>query len=473
MSTLEKINYKKFIIPIVIGLIIWLLSPVKPAGVSMAAWHMFAIFVATIVALITKPLPIGAIALVGFTLTVLTGTVPMAKAITGFGNSSIWLIALAFFLSRGFIKTGLGRRVALIFVRTFGRKTLGLAYSIVGVDLILAPATPSNTARGGGIVHPIVRAISHALGSDPEDHTEAKVGSFLAFTQYQANVVTSAMFLTAEAGNPIAYALALKAGIHMSWFIWFLGALVPGVIALILAPLVLYKIYPPQIKETPGAKDWAQKELAAQGPISAAEKIMMGTFLLSLALWVAGSFIGMDATTVGFIAIAILLLTGVLTWKDILNEGGAWNTFFWFSVLVMMAGQLNELGFISWLSTDVSKVLHGLPWFAVLVIVLLAYFYVHYMFASETAHTTALYSAALALTLAGGVPPMLAALMIGYFGNLLGSTTHYASGPAPVVFGSGFVKQNDWWRLCFILGLMYIVIFLTIGTGWMKIIGIW
>ncbi|MDR2977409.1 MAG: anion permease [Streptococcaceae bacterium] len=470
---LEKINYKKFIVPIAIGLVIWLLSPIKPDSLSLAAWHMFAIFVASIAALITKPLPIGAVALIGFTLTVLTGTLPMSTAITGFGNASIWLIALAFFLSRGIIKTGLGRRIALLFVEKFGKKTLGLAYSIMGVDLILAPATPSNTARAGGIVFPIVQSISKSLGSDPEDHTEGKVGSFLTFCAYQANVVTSAMFLTAEAGNPIAYAFALKAGIHMSWLLWFVGALVPGIVALLLAPLVIYKLYPPQVKETPNAKEWARKELKAQGPITVAEKIMLGDFILALLLWVAGSFIGMDATTVGFIAITILLLTGVLNWKDILNESGAWNTFFWFSVLVMMAGQLNELGFIPWLSSSIGQYLHGIPWFAVLAIVAVAYFYIHYLFASETAHTTALYSAALALTLTGGVPPMLAALMLGYFGNILGSTTHYASGPAPILFGSGYVKQNDWWRLSFVTGLMYIIIFLSVGTLWMKVIGIW
>jgi DASS family divalent anion:Na+ symporter len=423
--------------------------------------------------LITKPLPIGAVALVGFALVVLTGTVPMATAITGFGNSSIWLIALAFFLSRGFIKTGLGRRIALLFVEKFGKRTLGLSYSIIACDLILAPATPSNTARAGGVVFPIVKSISHALGSDPEDHTEKKVGSFLTFVEYQGNVITSAMFLTAEAGNPIAFAFATAAGIHVSWLLWFIAALIPGIICLVIVPLLMYKMYPPEIKSTPNAGVWAKERLAEQGKMSVAEWIMLGDFILALALWVACSFIGMDATTVGFIAVAILLLSGVLTWKDILSESGAWNTFFWFSVLVMMADQLNKLGFIPWLSKSVGTVLTGIPWFAVLVIVIVAYFYIHYLFASETAHTTALYSAALALCLAGGVPPMLAALMLGFFGNLIGSTTHYASGPAPILFGSGYVEQKDWWKLCFVNGLVYLVVFLGIGSMWMKLIGLW
>ena len=82
------------------------------------------------------------------------------------------------------------------------------------------------------------------------------------------------------------------------------------------------------------------------GHMSIAEKLMVGIFIIALALWVLGSFINVDATLTAFIALALLLLTGVLAWSDILNETGAWNTLVWFSVLVLMAEQLNKLGFI-------------------------------------------------------------------------------------------------------------------------------
>jgi DASS family divalent anion:Na+ symporter len=473
MSSLEKVDYKKFIAPLAVGIILWLLAGVRPEGMDIAAWHMFSIFVATIVGLVTKPLPLGGVALVGFVAVVLTKTVPMDVAIVGFGNSSIWLIVMAFFISRGFIKTGLGRRIALIFVRAFGKKTLGLAYALSAVDLVVAPGTPSNTARAGGVMFPIIKSLAQTFGSDPEKGTERKIGSFLVFTEFHANAITAAMFLTAMAGNPIAQAFAAKQGVDITWMNWFLAALVPGVLSLIIVPFIIYKMYAPEVKETPDAKDWADGELKEMGKISRAEILMIIGFVIALALWILGSFIGIDSTTTGFIVIGFLLVAGVLSWNDILKETGAWNTLFWFSVLVMMASQLNTLGFIPWLSKTIGDSLGGLNWFVVLIVLLVAYFYSHYFFASSTAHVSAMYAAFLAVAISAHVPALLAALMLGFFGNLMASTTHYSSGPAPILFGSGYVKQGEWWRMNFILGLVYLVIWIGVGSLWMKVLGMW
>lgn len=452
----NNVKYKKFILPIVVGLLIWALTPFKPDALDTQAWYMFAIFVATIIACITQPMPIGAVSIIGFTLTVLVGVVDIKTAVQGFGNNSIWLIAMAFFISRGFVKTGLGRRIALQFVKLFGKKTLGLAYSLVGVDLILAPATPSNTARAGGIMFPIIKSLSESFGSSPKDGTERKMGAFLIFTEFQGNLITAAMFLTAMAGNPLAQNLAEKtAHVHITWMNWFLAALVPGLVSLIVVPFIIYKMYPPTVKETPNAKQWAENELANMGPISIAEKFMTGIFIVALALWVTGSFIHVDATLTAFIALALLLLTGVLTWKDILNETGAWNTLVWFSVLVLMADQLNQLGFIPWLSQLIAHSLHGLSWPIVIVLLILFFFYSHYLFASATAHVSAMYAALLGVAVAAGAPPLFSALILGFFGNLLASTTHYSSGPAPILYGSGYITQKRWWTMN-ILSLIHI-----------------
>lgn len=469
----NNVKYKKFILPIVVGLLIWALTPFKPDALDTQAWYMFAIFVATIIACITQPMPIGAVSIIGFTLTVLVGVVDIKTAVQGFGNNSIWLIAMAFFISRGFVKTGLGRRIALQFVKLFGKKTLGLAYSLVGVDLILAPATPSNTARAGGIMFPIIKSLSESFGSSPKDGTERKMGAFLIFTEFQGNLITAAMFLTAMAGNPLAQNLAEKtAHVHITWMNWFLAALVPGLVSLIVVPFIIYKMYPPTVKETPNAKQWAENELANMGPISIAEKFMTGIFIVALALWVTGSFIHVDATLTAFIALALLLLTGVLTWKDILNETGAWNTLVWFSVLVLMADQLNQLGFIPWLSQLIAHSLHGLSWPIVIVLLILFFFYSHYLFASATAHVTAMYAALLGVAVAAGAPPLFSALILGFFGNLLASTTHYSSGPAPILYGSGYITQKRWWTMNIVLGFVYFIIWIGLGSLWMKLIGI-
>ncbi|KKI55585.1 MULTISPECIES: anion permease [Staphylococcus] len=469
----NSVKYKKFILPIVVGLLIWALTPLKPDSLDTQAWYMFAIFVATIIACITQPMPIGAVSIIGFTLTVLVGVVDIKTAVQGFGNTSIWLIAMAFFISRGFVKTGLGRRIALQFVKLFGKKTLGLAYSLVGVDLILAPATPSNTARAGGIMFPIIKSLSESFGSTPKDGTERKMGAFLIFTEFQGNLITAAMFLTAMAGNPLAQNLAEKtAHVHITWMNWFLAALVPGLVSLIVVPFIIYKMYPPTVKETPNAKNWAENELAKMGSVSLAEKFMAAIFVIALVLWMIGSFINLDATLTAFIALGLLLLTGVLTWKDVLNETGAWNTLVWFSVLVLMADQLNQLGFIPWLSKVIAQSLHGLSWPIVIVLLILFFFYSHYLFASSTAHVSAMYAALLGVAVAAGAPPLFSALILGFFGNLMASTTHYSSGPAPILFGSGYITQKRWWTMNIVLGFVYFIIWIGLGSLWMKVLGI-
>ena len=473
MNNLEKVNYRGFIWPVIVGVILWLLTPMKPAAVPVAGWHMFALFVGTIIACITRPLPIGGVSILAFALTVLTGTLPMDKAILGFGNSSIWMIAMAFFIARGFIKTGLGRRIALNFVRLFGKKTLGLAYSLIGVDLIMAPATPSNTARAGGVLYPIIKSLAQSFGSDPKDGTERKIGSFLVFAEYHGDIITAAMFMTAMAANPLVQTLAKSSGVNISWGGWFLAALVPGIISLIVVPWLIYKMYPPEIKETPNAKQWAEKELDQMGKMTLPEKLMAVIFIIALVLWMTGSLTKIDASLAAFLTLGLLLVVGVLSWTDVLHETGAWNTLTWFSVLVMMAGSLTTLGFIPWLSSSIGSMLHGMSWFLVLAILIVFFFYSHYLFASSTAHVTAMYSALLAVAISAHVPPMLAALLLGFFGNLNASTTHYASGPAPVLFGSGYVPQNKWWSLNLVLGVFYLVVWIGIGSLWMKVIGMW
>jgi len=470
---LSKEQYKKFLWPVLAGLVLWFCTPLRPEALTASAWQMFAIFVATIVGCITQPLPIGAVSIIGFVAATLTKVIDIDTAVAGFGNSSIWLIAMAFFISRGFIKTGLGKRIALNFVSLFGKRTLRLAYSIIGVDLVLAPATPSNTARAGGVVFPIIKSLADAFHSSPNDESRKDIGAFLMFAEFHGDTITSAMFLTAMAGNPLAQAFASDANIDISWITWFLAALLPGVISLIIIPFLIYKLYPPKIKETPNAKQWADKRLKDMGKFSLPEKIMSAIFILALISWMTSSLTGIDATLTAFTALALLLLTGVLNWQDVLKETGAWNTLTWFSVLVMMATQLNELGFIPWFSNLIVSNLGNMNWFLVLCLLCVIYFYSHYLFASATAHVSAMYAALLAVALAADVPGQLAALMLGFFGSLVSSTTHYSSGPAPIYFDSKFVTQSEWWKMNFVLGIVYILIWLGVGTIWTKVIGIW
>lgn len=460
---LAKVKYKGFIAPLIIGLLIWFTAPVRPAGVSAAAWHMMAIFIATI----------AAVTLIGFTVMVLTKLVPMDDALTAFSNSSSWLIAMAFMLARGIIKTGLGHRIALYLIKAFGKKTLGLAYAVGGIDLITAPATPSNTARAGGIVYPLVESLAKTFGSEPNDDSRKKIGAFLTFSEFNSNIITSAMFMTALAPNLVIVALAKTMKIHITWLGWFTASVVPCLLLFILVPFVIYKMYPPEIKETPNAREWADKSLREMGPMKVSEKIMAGVFVLTIVLWMMSNTLGIEASFVAFLAISLLLIFGVLTTKDLLSETGAWNVLIWLSILVFMAGELSEMGLIKWLSKSIASGLHGMNWVAVLAILMIIYFYAHYLFASATAHVTALYAPFVGVAVSAGAPVMLAAMMLAFCSSIMASTTHYANGPASILASSGYVKQGEWWRMSFVLGLLYLVVFLTVAPLWMKVIGMW
>lgn len=441
----------KFAIPILTGVLIWLLP--HPAAVTLKGWHMLALFLATIFALITKPMPNGTIAILGLTLTVLTGTVTTKNALAGFSDSSVWLIVMAFFIARGFMKTGLGSRVAYLFVKLFGKKTLGLAYSLIACDLVLAPATPSNTARAGGIIYPILRSISEAFGSKPGDHTERELGAFLTYTEFQGDLITSAMFLTAMSGNPLAASISASLGVQITWMKWFIAGIVPGIISLIFIPLLIYWIYPPKIKKVPNASVMASEKLKEMGPLSRNEKNMLLCFAAVLLLWICGGNLGIDATITAFIGVSLLLLLRVLDWPDMIKEKSAWNIFIWFSVLVDMANQLNSLGIIKWFSTSIGSLVHGMSWPAVLFTIVVVYFFSTYLFAGGVAHISAMFSALLGVAIAAGVPGTLAALVLGFFSNLNGSSTNYSIGPAPVLYASGYVSQNRWWGMNLFRGL--------------------
>ncbi len=460
-----------FAIPVAIAVALWFVP--APEGVEPAAMHLLAIFVATIAGLILKPLPMGAVAFLGICATAATGTLGITESLSGFANRVIWLIVLAFFISRGFIKTGLGARIAYVFVAILGKKTLGLGYGLVATDLVLAPAIPSNTARAGGVVFPILRSVARAYDSVPEDGTARRVGAFLTKTAFQGTVITSAMFLTAMAANPLAAQLAADFGIRITWTLWAVAALVPGLVSLIAVPYILFKLYPPEVTETPEASDLARDKLRSMGSVSGAEWVMLATFVLLLVLWIFGSTLSLHSTTTAMVGLAVLLLANVLDWDDILAERGAWNTLVWFSALVMMASYLTRLGLIPWFSDVVGSAFGDLSWLPAFIGLSLIYFYSHYFFASCTAHVSSMYAAFLGVALAVGTPPLLGALVLGFFSNLFSSTTHYGTGPAPVLFASGYVEVTDWWRLGAIVSVVNILIWFFVGGIWWKVLGYW
>lgn len=263
------------------GVVLWLVP--APAGVPRNAWQLLAIFLATIVGIITQPLPLGAVALMGLGASVLTKTLTFSAAFSAFGDPIPWLIALAFFFARGFIKTGLGNRVAYQFVSLFGSSSLGLGYSLVFSEALLAPAIPSVSARAGGIFLPLVKSLSEACGSRAGDGTERRLGAWLMLTCFQTSAISSSMFLTAMAANPLSANLTYNTIKQtIGWTDWAVAAIVPGLVSLVVVPLLLYIIYPPTVKSSPDAPKLAREKLEKMGPMTKNEIIMTGTLLLTV-----------------------------------------------------------------------------------------------------------------------------------------------------------------------------------------------
>ncbi|MCY4602527.1 MAG: anion permease [Acidobacteria bacterium] len=466
-----RVDAARLAVVVLVGVAIWLLP--APDGVEPRAWQLLAVFVATMVGLVLRPLPMGAVALIAMAVAVLSGTLTIAEATAGFGNTVVWLVVAAFFIATAFIKTGLGTRIAYHFMRVLGQRSLGLAYGLVATDLVLAPAIPSNTARAGGVIYPILRSLCVSLDSAAERGTERRIAAFLTFTAYQGVVVTSAMFLTAMAANPLVAELAAQQGVEISWGLWAAAASVPGLLSLLFVPLVIYRLYPPQITHTPEAPEIARQRLRELGAMTRDERILLAVFVLLLSLWIGGAALGVSATTTALAGVAAMLATGVLAWDDILRERNGWDTLIWFAVLVMLASQLGELGLLAWFTERVSGVLtvgHWLPSFLGLSLI---YFYVHYFFASNTAHVSAMYAPFLALALAVGTPPILAALLLGFFSNLFASLTHYGTAAAPILFGSGNVDIGTWWKLGLLISALNITIWVGVGSLWWRLLGLW
>ena len=291
---------------------------------------------------------------------------------------------------------------------------------------------------------------------------------------FQANCVSGSLFMTAMIANPMMMLFAQQAfGINISWMEWAIAAFVPGTLAMVLIPIVLYYIVPPEQKITPEAPAYAKEELKAMGPLTREEKIMSVVFVGSILLWATASFTKLDATLIALGSGSVLLLTNVLTWKDVLNETGAWDTMVWIGVLSTLAGLLNKHGLIAWFSKLTAASLVGVPWLLTLIAILVISLYSHYLFASITGHVVAMYPAFIAVAGAAGAPPMLVALSMGFFYNFFSCLTHYGNGVGPIYFGSGYISQATWWRTGFMMSLVYLFCFLGVGLPYWKAVGLW
>lgn len=472
-------------VPIALGLVVALMPP--PAGLPQHTWYYLAIFTSVVAALVLEPLPGGAVGLIGIVVVgllapwVLLSPEELARpgfraenaavtwALSGFSNGTVWLIFSAFMFALGYDKTGLGRRLALGLVKNMGGRTLSLCYAIALADLLLAPFTPSNTARSGGTIFPVIRNLPPLYQSFPNSPSARRIGSCLMWVAIASTCVTSSLFLTGLATNLLAVELVLKtAGVTLEWTAWFLAFLPVGIILLALVPLLTFWLYPPEVKRGGEVRAWAAAELNSMGRLQSREIALAVLVVLALLGWIfAGAII--SPTLVALTVIAAMIMLRIVRWDDIVGHKGAWNTLAWFGTLVALADGLNRTGFIAWFSSWAGQHVAGVAPGTASVLLLLIFFFGHYFFASTTAHATALLP--VMLVIAQGVPGLdvqMFALQLCLTLGIMGVISPYATGPSPIYYGSGYLPARDYWRMGAIFGLVFLAAFLLIGLPWMR-----
>jgi divalent anion:Na+ symporter, DASS family len=470
MTSSAPFPLRRWAMVLVPGLILYF-APVP--GLEPNARHLLAFFTAMIVSFMARPVPMGVSVLVTMTLIALTHTLSPNRIFAGFANNIVWLVFSAFLFAHAVTRTQLGLRIAYFFISRFARTPLMLGYSVALTDLILAPVVPSDTARGGAIISPVVRGLATALGSEPGP-TANRIGAYLTLVGFHCTYTASAMFLTGMAANPLIAEFAGRlAHVDLTWGRWALAASVPGLCSFALVPWLLHQLHPPELRDTEHARTLARTRLAEMGPMGRKQITLVVIMLFVIVGWVTIPWHGIGNTFIALAGVCAILLTGVVTWADLLGDTKAWDAISWFAPLLVLAEALNDEGVITILFTPLFTHVQHLPWAIALAALAALYLYAHYGFASMTAHVSALYPSFLGAALATGAPPMAAVLPLAFFSNLNAGLTHYGTGSAPVYFSPGYVSQNTWWTLGFIVSLVNLAIWLGVGMVWWPLIGLW
>ena len=465
-----------FLVILGVALIAWFIAP--PEGLTLPAYRTAIIFISLIASIVANVLPTGAIAIIGIAVYAVlraggeaTAAAAIATPVSSLSNLLIWMIVIAFMIARAFSKTGLGRRIALLLLSKFGKSTLHIAYCLGLADYIIAPVTPSNTARAA-IVSPIADSLAKTINDK-----DSKLGMFFMSCCSAMNDASAVAFLTGFAGNlALAGIGASVLGIELTFSSWIMYLLVPSLALLLIMPYILYKVIHPETRDTPEARLFAREELKKMGATSFAEKKLLCVFAALLVMWIGGASLGLHSTTSAMVGLSLLLLTGVLTWEDIKAERGAWDTLVWFAVLMGMAGQLKTLGFTGWVGDNVSDIISaGVGNSGATIVLLLMmtfYLFTAYFFASGTAKVVALAPVILGSLVSLGVSPMLALLAVAGITNIGCNLTTYSHARNPLLMGYGYHNTNDWMKIGLVIAIVGAAIFMAVGFTWWAILGV-
>ncbi|KAG2174890.1 hypothetical protein INT43_005952 [Umbelopsis isabellina] len=505
LKILEKCKHNKLVqlLPsLIVGLAIWFGVP-DHDELTPTAIHILAVFMSSIVALLTTRLDMSLIVLFGLVILSLTRSFQCTDAVTGgsvecrlcqsrdpisgdlyhcdgraqsfrqslegFSTPVVWLIFAAFHLGRAVDITRLGKRASVQLIQLFGTSTLGLAYSIEICEVVLAPFVPSNTARGGGIVLPVVSSLTASLGSTVDQ--DPQLGALLSLVGAHSNLVSASLFMTGMAANPLVVSKAKVVFPHINFnFVrWTIGASVPALVSLILMPILFswWCDTRRQIGSGEQVKNLTEEQLKELGPIATCEKMLCIILVICLMLWVGSD---LDSGLVALLGILLLLLTDVLTWKDVAGNTNAWDTLFWLGGFVTIAQQLSDAGASAYLGEHISTGIDnmGLPPIPTIPIL---YFATCFMFSSLSTHIVALNVTFMEAGKHLGVNPMILVPCIAYFSSLGGCMTNFSTGSVAMYYSQGFIGRGRWFALGARVAVLHLVVYFTVGVLWWRCLG--
>lgn len=442
-----------------------------PAGLSPVAWRLFAVYLGAVLGIILRPVPEPVVLIVAMAVasTWLRST---TMALHAFGESIPWLVFTAFLIGQCFLETGLGSRIAHYLIGHFGRTSLRLGYVSALTDLIIAPATPSNTARTGGLVYPIFSSLAVTLDSRPSANPR-RIGAYFMLLMYQNSLITATMFITSGAITPMLLKLSTNImGANVSWLQWAVAMSVPGLISLALVPYLVYKLYPPELDRI-DVKALSEQSARHLGPMSRREKVLAVLFVLAILGWATGTVTKIDPVAVAIAMLAASLLTGVISWEKVLECKNAWSTFIWYAGIISLANGLTKEKFFSWLGKLFETNLHfsGMNPLVVMGGLVLLTVVVRYFFASTIAFVVTFIPVIFSLGAAARLPPIPLLFLCAASAQIASLLTHYGNAVGPVLFGAGYVDKATWWKVGHIVTYVCMAIYFVGGLLWWKALG--
>jgi DASS family divalent anion:Na+ symporter len=271
-------------------------------------------------------------------------------------------------------------------------------------------------------------------------------------------------------GNAIGVTLVLIYLVNINFGSWIVAASIPVLTMIALLPLIVYKLFPPGVTNTPNAPKAARDALRTMGPLTRDEWFVAVAFAFMVTGWVMAGTLNLSLAAVAFAGLGALLATNVLTLDDINLQGGTLVTFIWLAVLFALSGQLNELGFMGYVGGRLTSLLGGITWPIAYVVLLVLYVFMHYMFVSQTAQILALFDVFLGVAVKTGVPAPLMVFALLFASSYFSTITPQGGSQNVIFVGSGYLTQGELYKLGLLTTVFCMLVFLVIGTPWVLFV---